>query len=86
MLSIFLTTWPIIQYSSHWNYTIFGVTERKLRGYNEYFANTFHVIPPSDSILIPDLYHIILHILIITLLVLMLIYILKNKSKETVSK
>ena len=82
VLSTFLAAWAIIQYTSHWNYTIFGVTEKKLIGYNEYFANTFHVIPSSNSTLIPDLYHIILHILIITLLILVIVYIFQNKSKK----
>ena len=80
ILSIFLIAWAIIQYTSHWNYTIVGVTERKLKGYNEYFANTYHIIPPSDGILIPDLYHIILHILIISLLVLIIVYIFQKRN------
>jgi hypothetical protein len=80
VLSVFLTAWAIIQYTSHWNYTIFGATERKLKGYNEYFANTYHVIPTSNRILIPDLYHIILHILIISLLVLIMVYIFQKRK------
>lgn len=83
VLSVFLTAWIIIQYFSHWNYTIFGVTEKKLSGYNKYFANTYHVIPQSDSILIPDLYHILLHILIVSLLVLMIVYIFQKRNIYT---
>ncbi|MBU5593048.1 hypothetical protein KQI89_14955 [Clostridium sp. MSJ-4] len=82
VLSVFLTAWIIIQYFSHWNYTIFGVTERKLTGYNKYFANTFHIIPPSDSVLIPDLYHIILHILIISLFVLIIVDIFQKRKTD----
>lgn len=85
VLSIFLIAWGIIQYFSHWNYTIIGATERKLSGYNNYFANTYHVIPASDRILIPDLYHIILHILITLLLVFVLVYIFKQRSEKVVS-
>jgi len=85
VLSIFLTAWGVIQYFSHWHYTIGGATERKLGGYNNYFANTYHVIPSSDRILIPDLYHIILHILITSLLVYVIVYIFKQKSKKFVS-
>lgn len=84
VLPVFLTAWTIIQYTSHWNYTIFGATERKLKGYNEYFANTYHVIPPSNRILIPDLYHIILHILIISLLVLIMVYIFQKRKIKLV--
>ncbi len=83
ILSVFLTAWAIIQYFSHWNYTIFGATERKLRGYNNFFANTYHIIPSSDSILIPDLYHIILHILIISLLALIIVYIFQKRNIKT---
>lgn len=83
VLSIFLAAWAIIQYFSHWNYTIFGATEIKLKGYNEYFVNTYHIIPASDNILIPDLYHIILHILIISLFVLTIIYIWKRRNVKT---
>ncbi len=83
VLSVFLTVWVIVQYFSHWNYTIFGVTERKLSGYNKFFANTYHIIPQSDSILIPDLYHIILHILLISLLGLMIVYIFQKRNRIT---
>ncbi|AGK96337.1 hypothetical protein Clopa_1355 [Clostridium pasteurianum BC1] len=65
ILSIFLIDWAIIQYTSHWNYTIFGATERKLKGYNEYFANT---------------YNIILHILIISLLILIMVIYFKKET------
>jgi hypothetical protein len=87
ILSVFLFAWSIIQYFSHWHYTIFGVTEIKLKGYNKFFANTYHIIPPSNSVLIPDLYHIILHIMITSLLVLIIVYNLKiNKQKTIGSK
>ncbi|GAA0774224.1 hypothetical protein GCM10008908_23710 [Clostridium subterminale] len=83
VLSVFLTGWAIVQYFSHWNYTIFGVTERKLSVYNKFFANTYHIIPQSDMVLIPDLYHIILHILLIALLVLIIVYIFQKRNRIT---
>ena len=39
--------------------------ERKLKGYNECFEGTLRLIPASETRLIPDLYHIVLHILIL---------------------
>lgn len=49
----------------HWYYTIFGASEQKLKGYNECFQGTLRLIPKSDKRLIPDFYHIVLHLLIL---------------------
>ena len=48
----------------HWYYTIFGASERKLKGYNECFRDAVRIFPMSDTRLIPDMYHIVLHLLI----------------------
>lgn len=61
-----LIFWAVVQFFCHWYYTIFGATEKKLKGYNDCFKNTVHIIPASEKRLIPDLYHIILHLLILT--------------------
>lgn len=71
-LLVVLTAWFIIQFFCHWYYTLFGASEKKLKGYNECFKNTVHVIPASDKRLIPDLYHMILHLLILTNIVLII--------------
>ena len=68
-LSFRLSTFNI-QFFCHWYYTIFGASESKLKGYNEYFKDTVRLIPMSEKRLIPDLYHIILHILILLNIVL----------------
>ena len=60
-----LIFWFAVQFFCHWYYTIFGASEKKLKGYNECFKNTVHIIPASETRLIPDLYHIVLHILIL---------------------
>ncbi len=62
---IVLCIWFLIQFSCHWYYTIFGVSDKKLKGYNECFKNTIRLFPMSEKRLIPDLYHILLHILIL---------------------
>ena len=59
-----LAFWLTVQFLCHWRYTIFGVTQNKLKGYNECFEGTVRLFPMSGTRLIPDLYHIVLHILI----------------------
>lgn len=60
-----LVFWIVVQFFCHWYYTIFGASERKIAGYNRCFQNTIHVIPMSSTRLIPDLYHMVLHTLIL---------------------
>lgn len=60
-----LVLWFVVQFFCHWYYTILGVSDKKLKGYNESFRNTVRIIPASETKLIPDLYHIILHLLIL---------------------
>ena len=64
-----LLLWLAVQFMCHWYYTIFGAGEQKLKGYNECFRGALYLIPPSDTRLIPDLYHIVLHLLILANLV-----------------
>ena len=64
LLSVLLF-WFIVQFCCHWYYTIFGASEKKLKGYNECFKDTIRLIPASDSKLIPDLYHILLHLFLL---------------------
>lgn len=65
ILFAILLLWFIVQFLCHWYYTIFGASEKKLRGYNECFRDTIRIFPMSEVRLVPDLYHIILHILIL---------------------
>jgi len=60
-----LVLWFIVQFMCHWYFTIFGVREQKLKGYNECFRDTIRLFPMSEKRLIPDLYHILLHVLIL---------------------
>ena len=41
------------------------MSERKLKGYNDCFRNTVHIVPMSETRLVPDLYHIVEHTLIL---------------------
>ena len=65
ILLVILLFWFAVQFFCHWYYTIFGASQEKIKGYNKCFQNTIRVIPRSDKRLIPDLYHIVLHILIL---------------------
>ena len=73
ILSGILTLWFIVQFMCHWYYTIFGASERKLQGYNDCFRESIRIFPMSDKRLVPDLYHIVLHILILINIVLCLV-------------
>ena len=55
----------VVEFFCHWYFTIFGASERKLQGYNECFRNTLRVFPMSETRLVPDLYHIVQHALIL---------------------
>ena len=73
MLLVVLIVWFIVEFFCHWYFTIFGVTERKLKGYNDCFRNTIHVIPLSETRLIPDFYHIVQHTLILLNMIICLV-------------
>lgn len=65
ILLVILGFWFVVQFFCHWYYTILGASESKLQGYNDCFRNTLHIFPISEKRIVPDLYHMILHILIL---------------------
>lgn len=81
-LTIWLSLWFITQFFSHWYYTIFGVTDKKLTTYNRVYANTYHIFPASETILVPDLYHILLHGFILVALVCTISFCIKSRWKK----
>lgn len=66
-----LVVWLVVQYFCHWHFTIFGATPEKIRGYNRCFEGSLCIVPRREDRLIPDFYHIVLHILIVLNLVLL---------------
>ena len=76
VLPAVLLFWGTVQFFCHWYYTIFGASPQKLAGYNRCFGQTIHLFPASETRLVPDLYHIILHLLILTNLVLCVLRII----------
>ncbi|MFN2363990.1 MAG: hypothetical protein ABR596_06805 [Halarsenatibacteraceae bacterium] len=82
LLSVFVLLWAVIQFYSHWYYTLFGASEKTINSYNQYFKETYHIIPSSKEILIPDFYHIVLHILILTTLFSLVLFIINNRKNN----
>lgn len=72
LLSVLLI-WLTVQFFCHWRYTIFGASPKKLAGYNECFRGTLRFFPISETRLVPDLYHIVLHLLIVINIVLCIV-------------
>ncbi|MBO7729525.1 MAG: hypothetical protein J6S31_01570, partial [Lachnospiraceae bacterium] len=60
-----LILWFVVQFFCHWFYTIFGASEKKLKGYNDCFKDTVRLFPKNEKRIVPDLYHIVLHLLIL---------------------
>ena len=75
-----------MQFFCHEYFTLFGASEKKLRGYNECFKDTIHFFPADAARVVPDLYPILLHLLIVvnrTLSVLFLIRGCAEKRRKT---
>lgn len=76
LLTGWLFMWFLTQFLSHWYFTIMGPHQGKM----DYFADTIKFVS-SANIYIPDLYHIVLHILILASLITMVRYCsLRSKS------
>lgn len=78
LLTGWLSMWFLAQFFSHWYFTLFGPSEGKMR----YFADTIKLIP-STAVYIPDLYHIVLQILILVSLISMIIYCANSRKSRT---
>lgn len=73
VLLIELALWLIVQFFCHEYFTIFGASPRKIEGYNQCFEGSVKLFPVSTTRLVPDLYHVILHVLIALDLVLVIV-------------
>lgn len=78
LMIAFLSFWTIVQYFNHWHFKIFGeqVPQEKIKD------NTIQLIPISEKIVLPDIYHLILHGLMLITLVLLLIYMYKSSTNK----
>ena len=78
VLLVELVLWLVEQFFCHEYFTIFGSSSKKLKGYNECFEGTVKLFPVSETRLIPDLYHIVLHLMILADLLLTAILLVVN--------
>ncbi len=79
VLSGWLFMWFVTQFFSHWYLTITGTGLKKI----DYFKNTIKLFE-NETRYIADLYHIILHILILVVFALLIVFIIKSlKDKKT---
>lgn len=78
MMCAFLTFLVIVQYFKYWHFTIFGdgILLKKT------IENTVQLVPAEGNMILPDLYHIILHTLLIIVTSLLFIYMLEGKNKK----
>ena len=84
LVAVWTSLWFITQFLSHEWYTIFncgimGSAEGKIN----YFSGTLQWIRIEGKY-IPDIYHTVLHILILLALISTIIYIVKSKVKSEV--
>ena len=75
MLFGFFIIGTITMFFTTVRYMIFP-NEKKIKGYNQYFAKTHRIIKPSEKRLIPDTFHIFLLILIPINLFVLIVYII----------
>lgn len=75
ILSSWLFLWLSTQFYFHWWITITGPWSGKIN----YFKGTIKLIP-TEKIYIPDLYHIILHIMVLWALLSTINYIISSKK------
>lgn len=76
LLCGWLFLWFVTQFFSHWYFTILGTGEEKI----EVFADTIKLISSSD-IYIADLYHIVLHLLILIAFFFTITYCIKSRKQ-----
>lgn len=75
-LIFWLFLWFTTQFLSHWYFTIFGPWEKK----RQYFSETIKLFQ-TKKVYIPDIYHIVLHTLILLALAGSIRYFISKKKK-----
>ena len=76
-LAIWLLMWFLSQFFSHWVFTITASGEEKM----EYFSDTIKLFG-ATGYYIPDLYHIVLHILILSCFIGLIIYKVEERNRS----
>lgn len=73
-----LLLWAAVQLLCHEYFTLFGASEKKLRGYNECFRDAIHFFPADADRVVPDLYPILLHVLIAVNRMLSVLFLIRG--------
>ena len=73
ILAVFLFIWTAMQSLN------FFASPSGIASYNKLFENHHYIIPPSETMLIPDTYHLILLFLIVLTLAVNIIFIINSK-------
>ena len=62
---ITLLAWITIQFWVHWRWIFVSVSKAESDWYNRVFGQTIRIFPVNKNHFVPDLYHLILHILLL---------------------
>ena len=80
IVTAYLFFWSAFQFS------IYFRTGERIISYNNFFADTHHIIAASQEILIKDTYHIFLDIFILLSFIAVLVFLVKKIIKSKKSK
>ena len=81
-VAVFSSIWFITQFLSHEWYTIFGAgVMGTVEGKIKYFSNALKWLE-IDGRYIPDVYHTVLHLLILTVLITTTVYICNSRKRK----
>ena len=69
---LILILWGYLQFNGNWKYLFIETSEERIQSYYQFFDNTLRLFPKSDTMIIPDAYHIILGVLLLTNIVLVI--------------
>jgi hypothetical protein len=72
--------WAALQIETHWSTYLMPATQSKLAWYERVWGENWHLLPPAPGYTVPDAYHTILFVLIVSVLVLALSDVVARES------
>ena len=75
--------WGINQYYEHWQPLIYGASPGRVRHYNEYFKGTIRIFVERQDRIVPDVYHIVIGLLIVSCSIVLFINLIRVIIKQT---
>lgn len=73
--------WGFLQWNAHWRFLFFQTKLSKIESYYKHFKGTLRIIPELENQIILDLFHIVLHLLILIIFWFSLYFLLKFLKK-----